>query len=117
MPRQVSLADAGPLREWTPGTVMVMSAATAHSRPHQPDPEPHLPRWFCRASLRVAVTPPNDDVDVTVDGEGINGAAVHKGDPKAELRAARLAVGVLVAEHVWGDPEFAAAARAYADGR
>lgn len=89
MPRQIERADAGRLRAWRPGTLVVLPAATAHSRPDEPDGDPAVPRWFCRASIRVAL-------------EG-------RKDPDA--RAKRLQLALLVAEHVWGDVEFAAAAR------
>ena len=77
-------------RTWTANTLVVMPAAVAHSKPDErmdPDPEPSEPRWFCRAVIRVAIA---------------RGTAA-KGE--------RMALALLVAEHVWGDTRFAAAAR------
>ena len=84
-----------------PNTLVVLPAATAHSRPDEniePDADPDIPRWFCRATLRVAIA-----------GKPRGKAA--KRAAKKEFEADRLALALLVAETVWGDPVFATAAR------
>ena len=93
--------EVGPLRKWVPNTLVVLPAATAHSRPDEniePDADPDIPRWFCRATLRVAIA-----------GKPRGKAA--KRAAKKEFEADRLALALLVAETVWGDPVFATAAR------
>lgn len=53
-----TVVKVGPLRKWAPDTLVVLPAATAHSRPDEnlePDTDPDTPRWFCRATLRVAI--------------------------------------------------------------
>ena len=82
----------GPLRPWRPGTLVVMPACVAHSKPFEADPDPDAPRWFCRATLRVDVA-----------GRRARAREGHE---------QRLEVALLVAEHVWEDPAFVAAARA-----
>jgi hypothetical protein len=82
----------GPRRRWRAGTLVVMPACVAHSKPIDDDPEPTTARWFCRATLRVAI-----------EGRRDSTPAGH---------ALRLALALLVAEHVWEDPDFALAATA-----
>ena len=72
-----------------------MPACVAHSKPDpkvQPDDEPAAPRWFSRATLRLAVA------------KGADGARVTERE--------RLQLCCLVCEHIWGDAAFAGAARA-----
>ena len=83
----------GPRRPWKAGTLVVMPACVAHSKPVDIDPDPTTARWFCRATLRVAI-----------EGRRDSTPAGH---------ALRLALALLVAEHVWQDRDFAAAARAF----
>ena len=88
----------GPLRRWRPGTLVCMPAATAHSKPDERlerDPAPSLPRWFARVNLRVA-------------------AAGRRARTEAG-REERLALALLVAEHVWEDTAFVAAATEVAE--
>ena len=88
--------NIGALRDWNPGTLVIMPAAVAHSKPSQEqialDPDPSIPRWFCRATLRVAI-------------RGRRGKT-------REAREERLGLAILVARHVWGDPSFASAVEA-----
>lgn len=88
-------APLGPRRPWTAGSLVIMPAATAHSRPDEvlePDPAPAVPRWFVRATVRASIA----------------------GRRPPATEAERLAVALAVAEHCWGDPVFAAAAAAAA---
>jgi len=95
---QLDVSNLGPLRPWIPRTLVIMPATTAHSKPSakqiQADPLPEVPRWFCRATLRVAIA----------HGFRSQGRT-H------EARSERLALALIVATHVWGDPIFANAAR------
>ena len=95
---QLDSTTLGPLRAWKPNTLVVMPACTAHSKPStqqiESDTTPEEPRWFCRATLRVAVA-----------------GGFQRGRTEAARRD-RLALSMLVAEHVWGDADFVAGARA-----
>lgn len=76
-----------------PGTLLIMPAAVAHARPdgrvddHDP---PGGPRWFARAHLELRPV----------------------GGRRAWSDAQRMQVALLVAEHVWRDAAFLAAATA-----
>ena len=85
----------GPQRPWRPGTLVAMPACVAHSKPFAADPDPKTPRWFVRATVRVGVAGRR-----RVDEEG---------------RTERLALALLVAEHVWGDAAFAGLARRWGE--
>ena len=78
------------MRTLRPRTMLIMPAAVAHVRPDGAVGSfmPAGPRWFARAMIELK----------------------PKGGPKA-WGDKRAAVAQLVAEHVWGDPAFAQAAR------
>ena len=89
--------DAGPRRPWKPGSLVVMPACTAHSKPDpllETDPSPNIARWFSRANIRVAL---------------------RRRDPTPAGRKKRVAIALLVAEILWGDSRFAAAAKCVAE--
>ena len=91
----VDQAHLGPLRRWKPGTLVVLPAATAHSKPAaavEVDEAPETPRWFCRVTIRLAI-------------------AGRRPRAQTNELTERLALALLVAEHVWGDTGFAAAAQ------
>lgn len=101
-------------REWRDGSMAILPPAVAHSIPPGRvwDFESRgsdgsvlatrdSPRWFARVAIEI----------VPARGGAVDGPwwEQHKGWATPAHRAA---VAALVAEHVWGDPEFAAAARA-----
>ena len=94
---QLAVDTLGTLREWTPGTMVVMPACTAHSKPSliqiQNDPTPHVPRWFCRVTMRLVIP------DLWKKHGGRTRAA----------REERLNLSVLVAKYIWKDVAFARA--------
>ena len=85
----------GPQRPWRPGTLVAMPACVAHSKPFAADTDPETPRWFVRATVRMGVAGRR-----RVDEAG---------------RAERLALALMVAEHVWGDAAFARLARRWVE--
>ena len=92
---QLDIRNIGQLRTWNPGSLVVMPAAVAHSKPSRQqittDPEPSVPRWFCRATLRV----------------GISGGFRSSGGRNEASREERLMLAILVSRFVWGDRNFA----------
>ena len=82
----------GEMRPLAPRQLMILPAAVAHARPDgrvDAHPPAAAPRWFARAHLELRPA----------------------GGPKAWDERQRMAVALLVAEHVWRDAGFLAAAR------
>ncbi len=102
-----SMGETGPLRPWHTGSCVILPAAVAHAIPSGVVPA-DTPRWFCRVTVEI-VPACGGQVDVEGHPFAQHGGWGSPGHPGIELRRK---VCALVAEHVWGDESFAAAARA-----
>ena len=91
---QLNVDTLGALQPWTPGSLVVMPACVAHSKPSrqqiEQDIDPTIPRWFCRATLRILIP------DLW-----------KRGGRTKEARQERLDLSLLVAKYIWNDRNFA----------